>query len=49
MYFEIVGRIRDPEVIAEGTRLRVRRRLRSAYGPGGWRKMKGFALPTTIQ
>jgi hypothetical protein len=44
MKFEIVGRISRVEVIASGPGVRVRRFLQKAYGPGRWRKLKGFAV-----
>lgn len=40
---EIVGDIGDVEAIAAGRRIRELRRLRKAYGPGRWRKLKGIA------
>lgn len=43
MGFEILGEIRDPETIAKGKSLRARKRLEKRYGPGRWRKRKGFA------
>jgi hypothetical protein len=43
MKFEIVGPIRNVEVIAAGPGIRVRSYLRKAYGQGRWRKMKGTA------
>ena len=43
MKFEVVGPIRDIEVIASGTSVRVRSYLRKAYGRGRWRKVKGTA------
>lgn len=43
MDFEILGPIRNRATIAAGRRVRVRRRLRRAYGEGRWRKMKGHA------
>lgn len=43
MYFEVVGQIRDIETIAVGGRIREIMRLRRQFGPGRWRKMKGFA------
>lgn len=43
MKFEVVGQITHIEVIASGSRVRVRRYLRKAYGPGRWRKLKGIA------
>jgi hypothetical protein len=44
MDFEIVGAIADVESIARGPSIRDRRRLRSAYGRGRWRKVKGVAI-----
>ena len=43
MVFEIVGRIFDIEIIAEGRGIRGIRRLQKLYGAGNWRKMKGYA------
>jgi hypothetical protein len=43
MHFEILSPIRDVEVIARGVAIRERKRLRKAYGPGAWRKLKGSA------
>jgi hypothetical protein len=43
MKFEVVGQITHIEVIASGSRVRVRRYLRKIYGPGRWRKLKGIA------
>ena len=43
MKFEIVGQIRDIEVIASGPGVRALRYLRRAYGRGRWRKLKGVA------
>ena len=51
MRFEILGAIADVEVIAAGTGVHIRSRLRKAYGPGRWRKMKGtgtIRLPNGI-
>ena len=42
--FEILGPIRDVEVIAAGRGVRIRRRLRREHGGLRWRKMKGVAL-----
>jgi len=39
----ILGEISDPQVIARGVSLMVRRRLRKLYGQGWWRKLKGVA------
>ena len=44
MDFEIVGDIRDVEIIAVGTGIRDIARLRRQYGRGRWRKLKGKAL-----
>lgn len=41
--FDVVGKIEDVEVIAAGNKIRDIRRLRKVYGPGRWRKLKGFA------
>lgn len=41
--FEIVGPISSVTPIAEGRRLRQRRRLDRDYGPGSWVKRKGLA------
>ena len=43
MDFEIVGEITDVEIIAAGTGVRDRARLRKQYGGGRWRKLKGVA------
>ena len=43
MNFEIVGTIREVETIAAGSGIRELARLRKIYGPGRWRKRKGFA------
>ncbi|HEX6861319.1 MAG TPA: hypothetical protein VF414_00805 [Thermoanaerobaculia bacterium] len=43
MYFEIVGEIKDVEVIAEGPSIRQLAMLRARYGDGKWRKLKGKA------
>jgi hypothetical protein len=41
MHFEIIGTMRDVEVIAIGSSIRDLPRLRKLYGSGRWRKMKG--------
>jgi hypothetical protein len=41
--FDIISEIREVEVIAVGPAVRDRARLRKAYGPGRWRKLKGIA------
>ncbi len=43
-FFEVIGEIADIENIAVGGRIRDLERLRKSYGPGRWRKLKGFAL-----
>ena len=43
MQFEIVGAIREVEIIAAGRAVRARRYLRKRYGGGAWRKLKGVA------
>jgi len=43
MYFEIIGEISDVEIIARGTSVRERARLRKQFGAGRWRKLKGIA------
>ena len=43
MKFEVIGEIRDVEVIARGTSVKIRAYLRKAYGRGNWRKLKGIA------
>jgi hypothetical protein len=43
-FFEVIGEIADIEKIAVGSRIRDLERLRRSYGPGNWRKLKGFAL-----
>ena len=43
MYFEIIGEVRDIEIIARGTSVRERARLRKQFGTGRWRKLKGVA------
>jgi len=43
MNFEIIGEIQEAETIAVGTSIRDLARLKKAYGPGRWRKLKGIA------
>lgn len=43
MHFEIIGTIRDIEMIARGSGIRERVRLRKFHGTGNWRKRKGLA------
>jgi hypothetical protein len=44
MRFEIISEISDIEIIVVGNSIRDIARLRSRYGRGRWRKMKGTAL-----
>ena len=43
MFFKIIGRISEIEVIASGRGIREIRRLRKLYGGRRWRKLKGRA------
>jgi len=43
MNFEIIGGIQEVEIIAVGKSIRDLARLKKAYGPGRWRKLKGIA------
>lgn len=43
MYFEIIGKIENIEIIAAGTSIRDIRRLQKQFGVGRWRKLKGIA------
>lgn len=43
MNFEVIGRVRDIETIAIGPRIRDLAKLRTLFGAGHWRKMKGVA------
>jgi hypothetical protein len=43
MNFNIIGGIRQIEIIAAGPGIRERKRLWKAYGRGSWRKLKGVA------
>jgi hypothetical protein len=49
---EVIGEIRNIEVIAVRSRIREVKRLRREYGRGRWRKLKGAAtvrlLDTTV-
>ncbi len=44
MEFEVVGRIRAVETIAEGRGIRDLVRLRPEFGPAAWRRCKGTAV-----
>jgi hypothetical protein len=41
VYFEVIGRIRDIEVIAVGGKIREIVRLQKQFGRARWRKLKG--------
>ncbi|MGD0899385.1 MAG: hypothetical protein ABR915_16225 [Thermoguttaceae bacterium] len=43
MYFEIVGRIDNVQIIAIGGPIREVMRLQRQFGPARWRKLKGMA------
>jgi hypothetical protein len=43
MIFEVVSEITEIEPIAVGGRIHDLERLRKSYGPGRWRKLRGFA------
>ncbi len=43
MNFEIIGKIKNIEIIAVGNSLRELSQLRQKYGDGRWRKLKGIA------
>ena len=43
MDVEVLGEIREIELIAKGRRLRIRGFLRQEYGGRRWRKLKGIA------
>jgi len=40
---EILSEIRNRELIAEGSSVKIRKKLEKLYGRGNWRKMKGIA------
>ena len=40
---EVLSEIRNKEVIARGSSVKIRKRLEKLYGRGSWRKMKGVA------
>ena len=43
MKFEVIGDVREVELIARGTSVKIRAHLRKAYGRANWRKLKGIA------
>jgi hypothetical protein len=42
--FDIISAVTDVEAIAVDSSIRDLERLRSQYGPGHWRKLKGIAM-----
>jgi hypothetical protein len=44
MYFELLGKIENIEIIAVGGRIREIMRLYRQFGPARWRKLKGEAM-----
>jgi len=40
---EILSEIRNIEVIAKGSSVKIRKKLEKLYGRGHWKKMKGIA------
>lgn len=44
MYFEVIGKIENVEIITVGGNIRDIMRLRKQYGSGRWRKLKGIAM-----
>ena len=43
MFFELVGDLRDIQLIATGRSIRELRRVEKHHGKGSWRKLKGIA------
>ncbi len=43
MYFDIIGKIENVEIIAVSGRIKDIMRLRKQYGSAKWRKLKGVA------
>lgn len=43
MYFEIISDVTNIEIIAIGNTIRELSKLRTQYGAGRWRKLKGIA------
>ncbi|MBI3670056.1 MAG: hypothetical protein HY237_09795 [Acidobacteria bacterium] len=43
MKIQVTGEIANREIVAVGRGIREFARLRKIYGPGRWRKLKGFA------
>nr|MBL0716992.1 hypothetical protein [Desulfobacterales bacterium] len=40
---KILSEIRNKEVIAKGSSVKIKKRLEKLYGQGNWKKMKGVA------
>ncbi len=52
MFFQVLGEIARIEVIAKGSAVKSRNKLKDKYGRGNWRKLKGIAriqLPNGVQ
>lgn len=43
MHFEIIGEIRETEIISIGGNIRNIMRIQKKFGKGRWRKLKGLA------
>ncbi len=43
MFFKILGRIGNIEIICKGRGIRDLKRIKKMYGKGNWRKLKGIA------
>lgn len=43
LHFDLISQLTNVETFAVGTGIRELARLRKVYGPGRWRKRKGFA------
>ncbi len=43
MFFKILGRIGNIEIICKGRGIRDLKRIKKMYGKGNWRKLKGVA------
>jgi hypothetical protein len=44
MFFELIGDVKEIEIIAVRSSIHDVARLRKAYGRGRWRKLKGIGL-----
>ena len=43
MFYKIVGKIKNIEVISKGRGIRDLKRIKKMYGKGNWRKLKDIA------